>query len=527
MLGCCGRSLSATTGSVKTAAAGSAYRFITRNFVVILATMSKKTSSPSATRVTDKSTGSSENQVWGEAYRGSNPPGLATLSGRRESLARIRQKSREIGSILRISRQSMGGIKRRAEVGGSSRNLPGRAMIGAAMAANQIMLSEFTWDPRYSIARADEVLTPVLVIYPEIVVSNIERTLDLLGGDANSIRVHIKTAKLGYTIRLLVDRNIRAFKCATTLELLTACENGAEDVLFAYPAMGANGQRAAQIADQFPDVRISVLAENLTQLRQWQSTRVGIFLDINPGMNRTGIEQERTEKVVSVLRRISELGLEFRGLHYYDGQYGGLPWEERMRSAHAGYDRLLELVREITREGFSIPEVVTAGTPTFPCSLAYSGFRRQAFIHRVSPGTVIYGDATSLAQLPRDYGYAPAALVVARVVSQPSAVVITCDAGHKAVSADAGVPTCLVIGNRGLTALSPSEEHLPFATAEGSTTPRVGDLLYLLPRHICPTVNNFDRALIVRDGHIEAEESVSARGHESPLLEHARARVAL
>ncbi len=392
------------------------------------------------------------------------------------------------------------------------------------MAAKQIMLSEFPWDPGYSIAGADEALTPALVLYPEIVASNIERTLELLGGDASRIRVHVKTAKLGYSIRLLVDRKIRAFKCATTLELVTACENGANDVLFAYPAMGANGRRVAQIADQFPNVRISVLVENDDQLRQWQGTRVGIFLDINPGMNRTGIEQERTDKVVSALRGIGELGLEFRGLHYYDGQYGGLPWEERTRAAHAGYDRLLKLVAEIASEGFTIPEVVTAGTPTFPCSLAYPGFRGRSFIHRVSPGTVIYGDATSLAQLPRDYGYGPAALVLTRVVSQPSAGVITCDAGHKAVSADAGIPTCLVMGNRGLTALSPSEEHLPFAVAEGAATPRVGELLYLLPRHICPTVNNFDRALIVRGGTIELEEKVSARGHEAPLLLSAGAK---
>lgn len=295
-------------------------------------------------------------------------------------------------------------------------------------------------------------------------------------------------------------------------------------MLFAYPAMGANGRRVAQIADQFPNVRISVLVENDDQLRQWQGTRVGIFLDINPGMNRTGIEQERTDKVVSALRGIGELGLEFRGLHYYDGQYGGLPWEERTRAAHTGYDRLLKLVAEIASEGFTIPEVVTAGTPTFPCSLAYPGFRGRSFIHRVSPGTVIYGDATSLAQLPRDYGYGAAALVLTRVVSQPSAGVITCDAGHKAVSADAGIPTCLVMGNRGLIALSPSEEHLPFAVAEGAATPRVGELLYLLPRHICPTVNNFDRALIVRGGTIELEEKVSARGHEAPLLLSAGAK---
>src|SRR5256884_7118442 len=70
----------------------------------------------------------------------------------------------------------------------------------------------------------------------------------------------------------------------------------------------------------------------------------------------------------------------------------------------------------------------------------------------------LYNDATSLAQLPARFAYQPAALVLTRLVSRPRGGVVTCDAGHKAVSADAGVPTCLVLGHRELTPLSPSEE---------------------------------------------------------------------
>src|SRR6202040_3195972 len=135
------------------------------------------------------------------------------------------------------------------------------------------------------------------------------------------------------------------------------------------------------------------------------------------------------------------------------------------------------------------------------------------------PGTVVYSDASSLAQLPNEYGYRPAVLVLSRVVSHPRAGIVTCDAGHKAVSADAGVPTCVVIGHPELTPLSPSEEHLPIAVKEGATAPHVGEALYLLPRHVCPTVNNFDCALLVHDGEVKSMEKVSARGREAPLLQ--------
>jgi D-serine deaminase-like pyridoxal phosphate-dependent protein len=392
-----------------------------------------------------------------------------------------------------------------------------RAIIEAKMTTQKSMLSEFPWEERYRLSAVEDVLTPALVVYPGTIASNIRRTLDLLGGDANRWRVHIKTAKLDYTLRLLLERRVHNFKCATTLELLVACSTGATDVLFAYPAVGANARRVREIADAFPSVRLSVLAENEEQVRQWRGSTVGVFLDINPGMNRTGIEQTHKDKVLSLVLGVRDSGLEFRGLHYYDGQYGGLEERERTAAAHAGYDRLLEIVNAIERSGGNVPEVITAGTPTLPCSLAYQGFRGKGFVHRVSPGTVVYNDATSLAQLPTEYGYGPAVLVVTRVVSQPLAGMVTCDAGHKAVSADAGVPTCVVVGHSELTPLSPSEEHLPMAVAAGGAGPQVGEVLYLLPRHVCPTVNNFDCALLVRDGRVESVEKVTARGREAPL----------
>jgi D-serine deaminase-like pyridoxal phosphate-dependent protein len=391
------------------------------------------------------------------------------------------------------------------------------------MARAKSILSGFPWDERYRVTGIDDVLTPALVVYPDMIASNIARTLDLLDGNANRWRVHIKTAKLDYTLRMLVDCGVRNFKCATTLELLGACRTGASDVLLSYPAVGANARRVREIADAFPGMRISALAENEDQVRQWQGSSVGVFLDINPGMNRTGIEQSHRDEVLNLVRAVQNAGLQFRGLHYYDGQYGGLDEHERTAAAHSGYDSLLSLVREIERTRVNVPEVITAGTPTLPCSLAYEGFRSRGFVHRVSPGTVVYNDATSLAQLPSAYGYHPAVLVLTRLVSRPRAGVVTCDAGHKAVSADAGVPTCVALGHPELTPLAPSEEHLPIAVAGDAAGPQVGEALYLLPRHVCPTVNNFDCALLVRKGQIESVEQVSARGREAPLLRTAEA----
>src|SRR5712691_2858646 len=77
-------------------------------------------------------------------------------------------------------------------------------IIALVMSTQKFMLTEFPWDQRYQLSCIADVLTPALLLYPEILAANIDRTGELLDGDANRWRVHIKTAKLGYTVRTLV-----------------------------------------------------------------------------------------------------------------------------------------------------------------------------------------------------------------------------------------------------------------------------------------------------------------------------------
>lgn len=380
-------------------------------------------------------------------------------------------------------------------------------------------LPELSLD-EFRIEDVGRVMTPALVIYPEIVDANISTTLALLGGKPNRWRPHVKTAKLGFIMRRLVEHGVANFKCSTSLELLTVCENGAADVVVAYPMVGANARRVLDIAEQFPGTQVSALVECREHIEPWRGSRVGLFIDVNPGMNRTGIEQDRVGEMIELAREIQNAGQVFRGLHYYDGHLSSIALEERESAAHRGYDRLMEVADGFERSHIEIAEIITAGTPAFPFTLSYAPFTGAPFIHRASPGTTVYNDCSSLTQLPVEYGYRPAAVVVSSVVSRPSPGRFTCDAGHKTVSADAGSPTCAVIGHPDFSPSKPSEEHLPMDCIEGSQ-PDMGDVLYLLPRHICPTVNNFDHALIVKGGRLLGVERVTARGREAPLVSNA------
>jgi D-serine deaminase-like pyridoxal phosphate-dependent protein len=366
-------------------------------------------------------------------------------------------------------------------------------------------------------ADIDQIITPALLIYPAIVERNIEATLKMTGGDPNRWRPHLKTAKIPAIVRMLVAAGVKNVKCSTTLELLVACQEGAADVLLALSVTGANARRVLQIASNYRETRISVLVETVDQLNSWRGEEVGIFLDINSGMNRTGVSQDRTDTIVALAKLA---GRQFRGLHYYDGHMAGVPAAERETKVHEGYRWLLGVAETLKNAGLPAQEIITSGTPAGPYAVSFPGFQHASFVHRISPGTVVYNDMTSLEQLA-GFGYAAAALVLSSVVSQPTATTITCDAGHKSVSADAGVPTCTVLGYEKFTPLKPSEEHLPIDCGSAEARPAIGSRLYLLPRHVCPTVNNFDQAIFIRDGRITGLEAVAARGHETLLVQNA------
>ena len=131
------------------------------------------------------------------------------------------------------------------------------------------------------------------------------------------------------------------------------------------------------------------------------------------------------------------------------------------------YDSLLDIDAALGSRG----GLITAGTPALLSSTAHDGLRKTGR-HRVSAGTVVFGDIRASEECP--VGLEHAAVVAARCVSEPCDGVVTFDAGVKALAADAGDPICAVIGRPDLRPLKGSEEHLPVAV--DADPPTKGDV---------------------------------------------------
>jgi D-serine deaminase-like pyridoxal phosphate-dependent protein len=93
----------------------------------------------------------------------------------------------------------------------------------------------------------------------------------------------------------------------------------------------------------------------------------------------------------------------------------------------------------------------------------------------------------------------PAALIVARIISKPAPNVVCIDLGHKAIASENILPDRVSFLNApNLKPISHSEEHMVLQV-EGENEFHVGDVLYGVPYHVCPTVALHDQSAIVEN----------------------------
>ncbi len=359
------------------------------------------------------------------------------------------------------------------------------------------------------------VQSPALCVHLDLVEHNVRCVIEHLGGDVSRWRPHTKTTKLPEVFDILLDHGVRAFKCATTrearvlLERFDARGEQGIELLVAYPLLGPALTRLGHLAKAHPSSKLSVLIEDEALVPELPE---GLFahIDVNPGMNRSGVPMHATKRILSLARA---LGGRFEGLHFYEGQIQEADPARRFAKTRPLYDRLLELHGSLHSAGIPTQELVTSGTPAFLAALAYKPLGGiPACKHRVSPGTVVFHDARSSEEIP-ELPLRPAAVLCTRVVSHPTADVVTCDAGSKSIAAEAGDPCAVVLGHAGLHPMKPSEEHLPLRV-EGGESPKRGTVLYLVPRHVCPTTNLAEEVLLLRGAKLVGKARIAARAHD-------------
>jgi D-serine deaminase-like pyridoxal phosphate-dependent protein len=141
------------------------------------------------------------------------------------------------------------------------------------------------------------ICSPALLFFPERITANIQSMLRMVGYDPARLRPHVKTHKCGKIVRQLVNEGITRHKCATLREAEVLAENGATDILLAYPAVGPLAIGLSRLAAKWPKELFSTVIDSPTGWADLSNavrdTRVqlGIFLEIDVGHGRTGVSE--------------------------------------------------------------------------------------------------------------------------------------------------------------------------------------------------------------------------------------------
>lgn len=358
----------------------------------------------------------------------------------------------------------------------------------------------------YVISNAGEVSSPALLVYPQRIEANIARMISI-AGDVRRLRPHVKTHKTPAIVRMLTDQGINKFKCATIAEAEMTAGAGATDILLALQPVGPNINRFFELKRIFPSITFSCIADCDTVIRELseRSASLGlvipVWLDLNTGMNRTGSIPGK--QAVDLYRLISELpGLTTGGLHAYDGHIHDNDLTVRKQKCDEAYKGVTYMISEISRFQPGNINVVAGGSPTFAIHAAREGVE-------TSPGTVIlwdYGYGTSFT----DMKYLSAAVLLSRVISKPADDLICIDLGHKAVASEMPHPRLKLCGYDNYEFVAHNEEHLVIRLPEAGKM-KVGDAVYCIPWHICPTVDRHDMAFVVEEGRVTGQWRIEAR----------------
>jgi D-serine deaminase-like pyridoxal phosphate-dependent protein len=357
----------------------------------------------------------------------------------------------------------------------------------------------------------EDIPTPALVIEPAAVKRNLKR-LAAYGAEHHlGIRPHTKTHKS----RMLARMQIEAGAVGLTMAKVGETEQMAavfEDLLIAYPAVDI--ARTTRIAALAREKTLKVAIDTATALEALDraaraaGSTIGILVDIDVGMHRTGVAT--AEESLKLAQQVDKApGLRLDGIMCYPGHIGAPAAEQAALLAPVA--ALLQEAIDLWASHGLRAEIVSGGsTPT-----AYQSHLVAPYTE-IRPGTYIFNDVNTVRG-----GFCEwqdcAARIVCTVVSDAVKNQFVIDAGTKTLTSDLCAPA-RDSGN-GYVVEYPearisrlSEEHGQVDVSQCERRPKVGDRVTVIPNHICPCVNLQDSLWWLEADGSAHQIAVDARG---------------
>jgi D-serine deaminase-like pyridoxal phosphate-dependent protein len=356
--------------------------------------------------------------------------------------------------------------------------------------------------------------TPTVIVDLDRVDANIERMAAIMRERGVALRPHAKTHKSLALARLQLEAGAVGLTVATIGEAEVFADGGVEDLFIAYPvmAMGTKADRLRRLTDR---CRLSVGADSIEGVRALAAAASrgadgpSVLIEIDCGGGRSGVRPEAAGKLA---RQAVDGGLPVVGVFTHAGQGYADP-TRRSAAADEEVAGLTSAAESLREEGIEATVISAGSTPT-----AMLSAREPVTEER--PGTYIFGDRqqTVLAGDSTDAADAVALVVASTVVSHGSRGGFLLDAGAKILAKDAapyltGHGAVLDYPEAVLTRLN--DHHGIAEVPAGTRRPEIGEVVFIVPNHVCPVVNLVDEFIVTRGGQVLERWPVDARGRNS------------
>ena len=347
---------------------------------------------------------------------------------------------------------------------------------------------------------AREYGTPCAVIDMDKVERNIARVQAACAAAGVANRPHIKTHKSPMLAKMQIAAGASGITCQKLGEAEVMADAGIDDILISYNLIGE--EKMARLGALQAKANMTIAADNpvviagLPQAADISGRPLSVVVECDTGRKRAGVETPAD--AVALARRIaSSKGLTFAGFMFYPTESG---WADAQRF----FDQARAGVRE---HGLDATMVSTGGTP----NLKNLGGLKGATEHR--PGTYIYNDRMQVAAGVATWDDC-ALNIYSTVVSRAAPERGILDAGSKTLTSDTGG-----LDGFGLILEHPeariarfAEEHGFLDLSRSNTRPHIGDVVRIVPDHVCVVVNMMDEVVMVRGDEIIGTLPIAARG---------------
>lgn len=358
-----------------------------------------------------------------------------------------------------------------------------------------------------------ELDTPALLFHLDVVEANIAEMAEVARSADVKLRPHTKTHKCPEIARMQLEVGGSGITVAKLGEAEVMVDAGLTDILLAYPIWGEEKLRRLRALMERASVRVSLdsveVAEGIGRVGRDLARDVPVLVEVDTGLHRLGRPPGGpTAELVTEIARVP--GIEVIGLLTHAGHsYNSRSAEELRETAEREGSALVETAELCAREGIEVREISVGSTPTARTVARVPG------VTEIRPGTYVFNDVQQM-RLGVATEATCAARVLATVVAHPTEERFVLDAGTKCFTSDGGdgppfSGRGVVVGRPELRLDFMNEEHT-VGHRTGTDDVHIGDRVEVIPLHVCSSVNMFDVAYGVRDGAVERELVIAARG---------------